>query len=323
MTPLLLVAGFLGAGKTTFLRSLLPALAARGLRPRVILNDFQNARVDAATLTDLAPELVALDGDCVCCETFADLMKALTTMDLGPAQVVIVETNGTTDTGVLLELLGGEASLDRLSPPMQLTVVDGQRFANRGWQNTMEEEQIQTASHVLLSRLDLIPTVRAAEVQLAVGRLAPRALPVTAESLAEDLARLEPAIRGQSRRAVAAGGRVEGPPGGGASHPHHHGGGHARHHFASMQIPLDGPVDELAFLTFLRELPPEILRAKGIVELRDPPGQRRSFQKVDSFAEISPCQLAEPEAVNPVAVFVGPAIPEAEVRARLTRLWQR
>jgi G3E family GTPase len=61
-TPLLLVAGFLGAGKTTFLRALLPALARRGLRARVLLNDFQNARVDGATLADVAPDLVALHG---------------------------------------------------------------------------------------------------------------------------------------------------------------------------------------------------------------------------------------------------------------------
>ena len=47
MTPLILIAGFLGAGKTTLLRALLPRLGARGLRPHVILNDYENADVDA------------------------------------------------------------------------------------------------------------------------------------------------------------------------------------------------------------------------------------------------------------------------------------
>jgi G3E family GTPase len=137
-------------------------------------------------------------------------------------------------------------------------------------------------------------------------------VPVTADSLAEELARLEAAIRPHQGRA-----QEPAPP----HHPHHHGGeGHARHHFASMQVKLEGPVDEQEFLAFLRELPPEILRAKGIVELRHPPGERRSFQKVDVHTEISPCRLADPEAVAPVAVFVGPSIPEAVVRARLARL---
>src|SRR5688500_6011164 len=99
MSPLLLVAGFLGAGKTTFLRQLLLALITRGLRPRVVHNDFQNARVDAVTLTDLVPELVAIDGDCVCCETFSELLQTLAGLSPRPGEVVVVETNGTTDTG--------------------------------------------------------------------------------------------------------------------------------------------------------------------------------------------------------------------------------
>ncbi len=47
MTPLVLLVGFLGAGKTTYLRALIPALTAEGLQPHVIINDYQNARVDA------------------------------------------------------------------------------------------------------------------------------------------------------------------------------------------------------------------------------------------------------------------------------------
>jgi G3E family GTPase len=177
----------------------------------------------------------------------------------------------------------------------------------------MEEEQIQTASHLVCSRLDLIPAARAAEVQRAVALLAPRAVPVTADALAEELSRLEAATghrEGRAQLPVA-------PP----HQAHHHGGeAHARHHFASLQVKLEGPVDEQAFLTFLSELPPEILRAKGIVELRDPPGERRSFQKVDRHVEISPCRLADPDEEPPVAVFVGPSIPEALVRAQLAAL---
>lgn len=48
--PLILVVGFLGAGKTTFLRELLPLLEARGLEPFVIINDYANAKVDASSL---------------------------------------------------------------------------------------------------------------------------------------------------------------------------------------------------------------------------------------------------------------------------------
>ena len=316
MSPLLLVAGFLGAGKTTFLRQLLPALVARGLRPRVILNDFQNARVDAATLTDLVPELTAIDGDCVCCETFADLLEALAGMPAPGGEVVVVEANGTTDTGVLLELLGGEPRLDHLSPPLQLTVVDGQRFARRDWQNTIEEEQIATATHLTVSRLDLVDEDRRREVEAAMAVMAPAARRTDAATLAEELAELERSLRG-------AGGRLASvvaapPPAGSVGEAHRH--SHAAHHYASMQVPLEGRVEETAFLDFLRQLPPEILRAKGIVELTSPPGERRTFQKVETHAEISPCQLADPESHPPIAIFIGPRLPSATIHHRLSQL---
>src|SRR4051812_3662274 len=106
MTPLLLVAGFLGAGKTTFLRALLPCLRSRRRQARVLLNDMGDARVDGATLADLTAELVSLNASCVCCESWDDLLSALALTPTGPDQVVIIEANGTTDIIELLALLG-------------------------------------------------------------------------------------------------------------------------------------------------------------------------------------------------------------------------
>lgn len=66
MMPLVLLAGFLGAGKTRLLSQLIPALHARGTRSRVILNDFENATIDAARLGELEALVTPLNGECVC-----------------------------------------------------------------------------------------------------------------------------------------------------------------------------------------------------------------------------------------------------------------
>ena len=47
-TPVGIITGFLGAGKTSLLRELLPRLEESGITPRVIINDHQHARVDAS-----------------------------------------------------------------------------------------------------------------------------------------------------------------------------------------------------------------------------------------------------------------------------------
>ena len=67
-TPLVLVTGFLGAGKTTFLRALLAELASRNITADVILNDYGNAALDAASLAEHAASLLPLAGSCACCE---------------------------------------------------------------------------------------------------------------------------------------------------------------------------------------------------------------------------------------------------------------
>jgi G3E family GTPase len=315
MTPLLLVAGFLGAGKTTFLRDLLPRLRARGRRARVLLNDFGDARLDGATLADLTAELVALDASCVCCESWDDLLAALSRTPAAPGEVAIVETNGGTDTAELLTLLGGQPAIEHLSPPLQLTVIDARRFGGRGWQNVMEREQIATATHLFVSRLDLVSDERRAEVEAALAPLGGDATRTTPGALAEELAAIGDELRDLPLRSSP----VDWPAAplllspGARRHS-------AAHHFAALHCKLPGPIDGAALLRFLAELPPEVLRAKGIVQLRDPPGEKRSFQKVGDEAEISPCRLADPETIEPAAVFVGPTLPVSLLEAGLARL---
>ena len=214
MTPLVLVTGFLGAGKTTFLRALLPALSRHGLRARVVLNDFGDARVDAATLADVAPDLVALSGSCVCCESLDEMVAVLAGLHPGAQEVVLVEANGGTEASELVGLLGAEPALDHLSPPLQLTVVDAKRFGARDWQNVMEREQLATATHLALGRIDLVAPDRAEQVRREVSAAAPRAAWVTPDSFAALLAEIEPEIRATANRLalIAAGGAA--PPAG-------------------------------------------------------------------------------------------------------------
>jgi G3E family GTPase len=304
--PLLVVTGFLGAGKTTFLRALVPALAARGLRARVILNDFKDARIDAATLADLVPDLVALSGSCVCCESLDDLLKTLGEMSTAPGDVVVIEANGGTESGELLALLAG-AGHRHLTAPLPLSVVDAQRFGRRGWQDQMEEEQLATATQLLLGRTDLVSAERAREVKHAASAVAPAAAWTSPHRLADQLA----ALSGDPPPATTPAGD---------RHDHDGDGHHHSHPFAAHLVELPFPVDAAAFTACLAALPAEVLRAKGIVLLRDPPGEKRSFQKVEQDVEISPCQLADPEQHAPRAVFIGPRLPVDLIEARLRAL---
>ena len=77
MTPLIVIVGFLGAGKTTFLQNLVPALGAEGLIPSLLINDYQNARIDGERFRGVIDEVTTLNGDCVCCGSRDELLAAL------------------------------------------------------------------------------------------------------------------------------------------------------------------------------------------------------------------------------------------------------
>ncbi len=311
VTPLLLIAGFLGSGKTSLLRTLLPLLGARGLRPRVFLNDFQNADLDAATLKDLAPTLVALSGSCLCCQNETALLEGLAAVKGVPGDVILLEANGTTDTAGLIELLTGSPGLEQIAPPLQVTVVDVLRFGTHDWMNHMEADQILTATQIGFTWTDTVDEARSADVRRSVRQINPRAAEITPEGLVDLLVQVESDLRDLPDRLHLDGSGTTPLP----ARPHN-----PEAHFASFQAPLPVTVDPVAFLAFLKALPPSVLRAKGIVSLAAPIGEKRSFQKVGDHAEISPCRLADPEDLEPSAIFIGVGMPNLEIRTRLRRL---
>lgn len=314
----MVLAGFLGAGKTHFLRALVPALRARGVRPRVILNDLERAAVDAASLRDLQIELAPITGGCLCCETQEELVAALAATGGEPHDAIVLEANGTTDTALLLETLAAAPGLEHLDSPMQVTTVDATRFGRRGWMNAIEREQAMTSSHLRISKRDLVDEARVRGLQSALTLLVPAALWTDVEALSDDVASAVELGVSVPRPGI-------GPPAvlAPAAHPHPHRYPHRhphRHPFLSCQIALPTAVDGAAFEAFLRSLPETIIRAKGIVLLREPAGAKRSFQLAAGQAEISPCDLLDPASLEPVAVFVGSGVDEKGLRAALAEL---
>lgn len=72
----ILVGGFLGAGKTTFLATATEALSAQGKRVAVITNDQAANLVDTAVIHDQKTPVEEVSGGCFCCR-FDDLLSAM------------------------------------------------------------------------------------------------------------------------------------------------------------------------------------------------------------------------------------------------------
>src|SRR5256885_15493075 len=95
--PILLVAGFLGAGKTTVVTHLLAH--AEGRRIAAVVNDFGAINIDAELITGASDGVVSLSNGCICCSLQGDLLRTLAALlrrDPRP-EFIVIETSGVAD----------------------------------------------------------------------------------------------------------------------------------------------------------------------------------------------------------------------------------
>ncbi len=109
--PLTVVAGPLGAGKTTLINRALrhPAFA----NTAVILNEFGEVGLENALVERAEDEIVALGGGCVCCAVRGELVDALENLlrgldngRIGALARVIIEANAEADPAAILAGIG-------------------------------------------------------------------------------------------------------------------------------------------------------------------------------------------------------------------------
>ena len=110
-----LITGFLGAGKTTFLRRYAAWWAGQGVRVCVLENDFGAVNVDAMLLQDLEAqgvELETISGGCDCDTHQRRMRTKLISMAMRGFERVIVEPSGIFDVDEFFDVLRDEP-LDR------------------------------------------------------------------------------------------------------------------------------------------------------------------------------------------------------------------
>lgn len=155
--PLILVLGFLGSGKTSFIKNLLhsdPEIK----RPAIIQNEFAPAAIDAEELRHEKGNITILEINggsvfCVCrLDNFIPSLAAFIA-DVQPG-VLILEASGISDPLSLAEILGAPALSDRIYYSGAVCLADCHNFVPLQKINTRVKEQVRMADLVLLNKTD-------------------------------------------------------------------------------------------------------------------------------------------------------------------------
>ncbi|MEP5341388.1 MAG: GTP-binding protein [Algibacter sp.] len=166
--------GFLGAGKTTLLKYLIENFSVNRWNPFVILNDYENASMDAQQFAQQIElkNIKALSGSCICCSGIVELRNIVNRIPERENGITLIEANGTSDACSLMEFLGVGIN-DRFLPPIQISVVDVKNWQKRGEHNELEANQIQVSSLLILTHLETIDENRKNQVIDELKKLNP------------------------------------------------------------------------------------------------------------------------------------------------------
>ena len=76
MTKITIFSGFLGAGKTTLIKKLIPT-AYKGEKLVLIENEFGEIGIDGGFMKDAGIEVTEMNSGCICCSLVGDFGAAL------------------------------------------------------------------------------------------------------------------------------------------------------------------------------------------------------------------------------------------------------
>ena len=320
--PLLIISGFLGAGKTTLLRRILAELDARELRSDVILNDFENATIDAATLNKHTTTTVApIAAGCACCESLDELLTLCEAAASGAGDLLLLELNGTADPLALLESFTLVENKLPFFPRLQVCVVDARHWGKRNEFSRLEARQLESAGFWLLTHTERVNHAQLQELRSTLRRMAPNSVETTALQMVQILASEE----GQKITSPLGMPRLHQPahdPIGGSDRPIAPSSRHLddtvhglSHRFTGWQIKLPHKVRSASMKRLLRRLPKWVMRAKALVKLVEEPGCRWLFEKVGDEVIPHPLPVHELRHASSSIVCIGPRLDTEKLQA--------
>lgn len=164
----LIVTGFLGAGKTTFIRErLVPWLAGR--RFAVLVNDFGEVGFDGRLLRRVGLPVIEVDGGCICCTAGGHLLDALHRVRTGIApDVLVVEGSGLADPWPLLDAVHAEG-FQVLGTPCLVDAVAHARLRD----DALYLRQIDAATLLLVTKAALAGPEATADARRFLARRRP------------------------------------------------------------------------------------------------------------------------------------------------------
>jgi G3E family GTPase len=283
--PVLLVTGFLGAGKTTIVNHLLAN--AEGRRIAAVVNDFGAINIDAELVAGASDGVVSLANGCICCSLEGDLLRTLSTLlrrDPKP-EYIVIETSGVADPSDIVRNLMDPVILREAPLETVLCVMDA-GTSPAALDDALLRSQLRVADIVALSKLDLADDGAGVRMREAIRAQRVPAVVVDARHGELPSALLFPASD-----------RMSAPRDPGPKRP-------SEERFETLSWTSDRPISLPRLQQAIGRLAPKLARAKGLFETIEQPGRQMVFQFAGGRATLAPGEPPPPDVPRTRIVFI-------------------
>jgi len=313
--PVTILTGFLGSGKTTLVNHVLGS--SHGLKVAIIVNEFGDISIDDKLISRQAQNIIELANGCVCCSMQGDLLKAIHRITEASNNIdyILLETSGLSDplpvaASILNKDLGNIVRLDGI-----VTLVDAWNFDANLERAEVAFSQLVNTDLLLINKIDLVEEHIPELIEQGIRKINRRARMLTCTNgkvdpwllLDVDLSTLE---QHYDESRVAEHGTFD--------NGHRHKNGLSE--FDSISFESQKPFDPELFRAFIDDIPVNVFRGKGILNIADD-NHRRVFQLVGERCVVSKDRPWMPDEKRTTQlVLIGRRLRSANLLERLKHL---
>lgn len=199
----LLIGGFLGAGKTTFIMEHIKS--ARG-STAVLVNELSDLGIDGSLIDSKSGvHVVEVPGGCICCSAQKGLVESILTIaeQIRP-DTLLIEPSGIAQASKVIKALEDEALSGTIRLDAVITIVDASSFLEFSKPETFGTfflDQVTNADIIIVNKIDIISSTELERVSRRILVLNPSALTVETT-----FCRMEsPLPSGRSRKVLSLG----------------------------------------------------------------------------------------------------------------------
>jgi G3E family GTPase len=303
---LIVLTGFLGSGKTSFLQHFIEYQVQKSRFVAVVQNEIGEVGLDGKLLeSDYA--VTEIDEGCICCSLVGNLNKAIRQiLSSFHPDFIILETTGLANPYNLLDEIAAMEELVKFD--CVATLVDGANLSTVAARYEVVKNQVRAADILLVNKKDLFGPKKLKEVEKALRMLNQSAPIITCRngdvnpSLlfgSDHLDKEENNCQASVRR----------EPGTSCST-------HALEGITSMKVKLPCPLRKEQFLRLVESMPESVFRMKGIIDFFDHPTSL-VFQYVAGRYEFS--EFRNPVITDRFLVIIGQNLPQDDIREMLNK----